>query len=77
MGFCANAADSAATTGAQPSYEGKSEYYTQDEMSAMFKPKKKKVPAHPRIHPLAAAQLEPQKHVLLCMPQSVDSSRMI
>ena len=44
---CADAADSAANAGVQPSYNGKSEYYTQDEMSAMFKPKKKKVSAPP------------------------------
>ena len=43
--LCGDAADSAAGAGAQPSYEGKSEYYTQDEMAAMFKPKKKKVAA--------------------------------
>ena len=37
------AADSAAGAGAQPAYDGKGEYFTQDEMAAMFKPKKKKV----------------------------------
>ena len=37
------AADSAAGAGAQPGYDGKGEYFTQDEMAAMFKPKKKKV----------------------------------
>lgn len=42
---CTDAADSAANAGVQPSYDGKSEYYTQDEMAAMFKPKKKKVSA--------------------------------
>ena len=41
--LCCCAADSAAGAGAQPAYDGKGEYFTQDEMAAMFKPKKKKV----------------------------------
>ena len=44
---CTDAADSAANAGVLPCYDGKSEYYTQDEMAAMFKPKKKKVSPPP------------------------------
>ena len=66
---CGDAADSAAIGGAQPTYEGKSEYYTQDEMAAIFKPKKKKVPGqHPPPTDSCTVDLPEGRHALLCAP---------